>query len=215
MRPVEGTFTWGYKQQRAARKVAGDRMTDREIAYRCGVNKATLERWKLLPEFMARVGEIRAAMAAAELAGGIADRQRRVVAINTRHQLAEQVIEERAADPQMRAVPGGTTGLLVRQQKMLGVGKNARLVEEFSVDTGLLAALAALEKQVAQELGQWTEKRELTGKDGGPVHVDLTGFSDDELAVLERARRKIDAAGALDTDPGADPGGAGPPPSGA
>jgi hypothetical protein len=166
---TSGAFAWGHKHTRAARLVADDRLTDRAIAQRCAIGVATLERWKQTAEFAERVAAYRAEIAAAELAAGIATRERRVAKMDRRHQLLEQVIEERAADPSLRGVPGGTTGIVVRTYKMLGSGPLARVEEEHAVDTGLLAALLAIEKQAAQELGQWTEKRELTGKDGEPL----------------------------------------------
>ena len=49
--------------------------------------------------------------------------------------------------------------------------KTTLLVEVASLDVGLLKELREHEKQAAQELGQWTEKRELTGKDGGPIEI--------------------------------------------
>jgi hypothetical protein len=56
-------------------------------------------------------------------------------------------------------VPGGTTGLLVKDYK----GKDADQ-PVYKVDTRLLAELRAHEKQAAEELGQWSEKQELTGE---------------------------------------------------
>jgi hypothetical protein len=53
---------------------------------------------------------------------------------------------------------GGATGLLLKDYK----GKDADQ-PVYKVDTRLLAELRAHEKQAAEELGQWSEKRELTG----------------------------------------------------
>lgn len=46
----------------------------------------------------------------------------------------------------------------------------------------------------------WTERVEHTGKDGGPIEFDLSGLSDDELDIVERARNilaRCAPAGAL------------------
>jgi hypothetical protein len=67
-----------------------------------------------------------------------------------------QLLTERAAD--MAEVPGGGTGLLVRQYQ-----GGAPI---YKVDTGLvrlIGQLLAHEKQAAEELGQWTEKRDISG----------------------------------------------------
>ena len=68
------------------------------------------------------------------------------------------MIDERAASPDFAEVPGGTTGLLVKDYK----GKDADTLV-YKVDTGLLAELRNHEKQAAEELRQWSEKRELPG----------------------------------------------------
>jgi hypothetical protein len=48
----------------------------------------------------------------------------------------------------------------------LGSAQNNQTVEEYAVDTALLKELRAHEQQAAQELGQWLDKHEHTGKDG-------------------------------------------------
>jgi hypothetical protein len=57
------------------------------------------------------------------------------------HDLLTQIIEERAADPQMRDVPGGTTGLLIRKKKLVGEGENNRIGDVYEVDVELLEAM--------------------------------------------------------------------------
>ena len=67
-----------------------------------------------------------------------------------------QLMIERAAD--MADAPGGGTGLLVRQYQ-----GGAPI---YKVDTGLVSLIGQLlahEKQAAEELGQWTEKRDVSG----------------------------------------------------
>jgi hypothetical protein len=68
-----------------------------------------------------------------------------------------QVITERTASPEFADVPGGTTGLLTKTY----VGKDA-IMPVYRVETRILAELRAREKQFAEELGQWSEKREPT-----------------------------------------------------
>ena len=82
--------------------------------------------------------------------------------------------EERRQSSIQFDVPGATTGTLARGVK--AVGHSVR--ETWELDAALLAELRAIdaelratEKQAAQELGQWTEKRELTGKRGGPIRL--------------------------------------------
>jgi len=81
----------------------------------------------------------------------------------------EQLIEERGAN--MINVPGGRSGLLCRDYK----GKDAdRAV--YRVDNGLVALLGELrahEKHAAEQLGQWTEKKEFAGAGGGPLAIEV------------------------------------------
>lgn len=150
---------WTRKTEQAALLVAQDTQSDEGIAAACGVSKVTLEAWKKRPDFAARVQAHVAAFAEAIKGRGIAERQNRVDALNDRWRKMRAVIEERAAAHADEA-PGVGTGLLVRQEKQLGAGRNAVRVVEFVVDTGLLNELRQHEKQAAQELGQWSEKRE-------------------------------------------------------
>ena len=118
---------------------------------------------------------------------GIAFRQNRIDAANARHKLMEQVIAERAADPNNADVPGGTTGIVVKQLKHVthiyekdpndANSKPRRVsveVWESSVDTALMKSMLDHEKQVAQELGEWTEKSEVHNT--GAVGLELVGI---------------------------------------
>ena len=53
---------------------------------------------------------------------------------------------------------------------------------EYTVEVGLLRKMREFEKQVAEELGPWTEKKEVSGAKGGPVVVKgLPGVSMTDL----------------------------------
>lgn len=174
-------FRWSKRTEEAALLVAKDEQTDTEIAKACKISQRQLERWKLHPDFAARVQEHRDAWREQIKAQGIADRQNRVDAANDRHQRMQRVIEARAEEH--AAVPGGATGLLVRTAKLVKVytsdadpddsddggetlysAKRDVIVYEYAVDTGLLKEMREHEKQVAQDLGQWTEKQEHAGE---------------------------------------------------
>ena len=68
-----------------------------------------------------------------------------------------RVIDERAASPAFADVPGGTTGLLVKTYK----GKDGDSAV-YRFDAALVEQMNATCKQVAIEIGQWTEKRQVT-----------------------------------------------------
>jgi hypothetical protein len=63
----------------------------------------------------------------------LAVREKRLHALQNRHDRLELVMSERADD--MADVLGGSSGLLVRQVKQIGSGESARMVEEYKLDT--------------------------------------------------------------------------------
>lgn len=102
----------------------------------------------------------------------LAIRENRIAHVQARHRLLNQVIEERGAEMELcescqrpedehpwqdelrgctrfHAIPGGSTGLIVRKLKATGT--------EYAVDTGVLSELREMEKHIAIELGQWQE----------------------------------------------------------
>jgi hypothetical protein len=84
-----------------------------------------------------------------------------------------QIVIERAADPSMAKVAGGKGGFIVRQIKAVGAGAAQKIVPEYVADVALSRELRGVLEQASKELGQWTEKREVTGKDGGALSIDI------------------------------------------
>jgi hypothetical protein len=110
-----------------------------------------------------RVSELQETLSARTIVLEISSRNARIQALQDRWSTLRaaiaQLMTERAAD--MAEVPGGGTGLLVRQYQ-----GGAPI---YKVDTGLVSLIAQLlahEKQAAEELGQWTEKREYSSRVG-------------------------------------------------
>lgn len=129
---------------------------------------------------------------------GIAVLEQRIAAQQDRWERMQRVIQARAAE-MVGEIAGGETGLIVRT-------KVTEFGSVFAVDAGLLREMRELEHHVAQELGQWKDTHEITGKDGGPVQIaqrpDLAQLSDEELKQLERLIRK--SANAAGSDAGGD-----------
>lgn len=158
--------------------VAMDELNDDEIAAQVGTTRRTLTRWKSQPEFAALVDDHRRAWAEALRDQGIAAKAVRIAALDERWRALRRVVEERARDPAMAGVPGGDTGLIVATPVLLRVYKVAggrlrptresRLVMDYRLDVGLLREMRELEKQAAMELGQWIERRDVSG---APVTV--------------------------------------------
>jgi hypothetical protein len=153
-------FEWDHAKELAAQLFGESRFEVEEIAVKCGVTRQTLWNWRQVPEFQARVAERFEEIRAEIRRHGIAITERRVARVQDTWRRLQRVVDARAIE--YAGVPGGDTGLLVRKYKMLGSGPLAEKVEEYEVDTSLLAELRAHEKQAAEELGQWIQKADVT-----------------------------------------------------
>ena len=171
-------------QLKAAQLVAFDELTDEAIAREVGVGRRTLERWKSRPDFAQHVALIRIETAAALKAKGIAIRENRIANHQDLHDRLVRIIEERGADPAYKDVPGWTTGLLVHDVKNVGGGEAAHGVDLYEVDTGLIAAINANKKQLAQDAGQWTEKHEDLGKGATVINTVYVGVPRPDFTQL-------------------------------
>jgi hypothetical protein len=153
--------------------VAEDRHPDWKIAELIGISESALTKWKRDKAFAARVAEIAQSLSDRSLKYAMARRERRIQVLSDMHERILTVIDERAADESMAAAAGYKTGLLVRTYKSIGSGDNAYKVEEYTADVQLLREIRAIHEQIARELGQWTEKREVSGPDGGPIAMKM------------------------------------------
>jgi transposase-like protein len=175
-------FRWTKKTNEAARVIALGGLTYVEIARRFGVHLQTLVNWRAHPEFKIRIAELEEEFRQVVRARGVAMLEKRVEFLNERWEKMREVIEERALAQDMEGVAGGRTGLVVKSVKSVRRGDDFELVPIYEVDTGLLRELREHEKQAAQELGQWTEKREVGGSEVNPVIVKVVkGVSYDDL----------------------------------
>ncbi len=105
----------------AAAKVALDIEPDESIARSAGVTRRALAKWKKTPEFQYLVAGHREKQHAAVVVHGVADKVNRIARLDDTRRRLLKVIADRAADPSMAEVPGGETGLLVRQTKFVKV----------------------------------------------------------------------------------------------
>ena len=128
-----------------------DGAADTQIAEWFGTRREAVGRWK--DRHRADIEAMRAEVERQVTDAAIASRVERIFALDDRWHRGRQVIEERAIDPTVQDVPGGKTGLLVRQLKQIGSGRDASIVEEYAVDTGLLSSLLAMEKEASDVLG--------------------------------------------------------------
>ena len=141
----------------AAELLAQDRLSVQEVADRVGVTYKTLQNWRWNPSFEAKVLELREQIQKELRARGIREKLYRIDSYANDFERTQMIVEGRALD--MTDVPGGESGFLVRQSKIVG----KLVVEEYAFDAALMSERRALRKQIAQELGEWTERADISG----------------------------------------------------
>jgi hypothetical protein len=156
--------------KKAAQLVAAGELDDQDIAIKVGIGRTTLYRWRKLDKFNAKIEAYRQAIHESLMHRAISSVEQRINRNNRDWLKLQEVIRQRADDPEVRKAAGGSTGLLVRIEKSIGSGDSTKIVEEFAVDTATLKALLDLEKQAAIEIGQWNEKT-TTDIKGGPLLI--------------------------------------------
>lgn len=163
-------FRWNEKLIRAALLVAEDDMSLRRIAEEVGIAYPTLLKKKNAPEFKQRVAEHLEELEAEMLRLPIAKRRKRIARLNDMSERVQMLIDDRATVfGEDESIVGGRTGIVVKQTKSIGFGKNAQIVIENAFDRALLMELRAIDEQAAKETGQWVDRGELTGKNGSPL----------------------------------------------
>lgn len=177
--PKTSPFRWSKHSIQAAIDLAEDELSDEAIAEKAGVTRRTLTNWKQHPEFQQRITDELTALQAAIRREPIAKRRYRVKKLGELESRAWQVVTERAADPDLAHIPGGQSGLVVRQIKIVGTGNAAREIEEYAYDTGLSRDLQSLYEQAAKEVGDWQERVDLSGNLTGVVQ--LVGISEGDI----------------------------------
>lgn len=161
-------FQWDERRTKAAQMLAEGERSQEEIAKIIKVTRKTLWEWMQYPAFTARVDKIVEQTYEALKLSGIARKAHRITALDARWHAMRGLIEARGKEmADSGEIAGGETGLLVRDYK----GKGNKPV--YKADVGLLRELREHEKQAAIETGEWTEKRELSGPDGGAIPITI------------------------------------------
>ena len=92
---------------RAAMLIADGELTHDQIAAEVGTSRSTLSKWKRREDFMAEVKRYRAGIQDLVLHEGIALKMNRIRALDDLADRIEQIMTERAADPDIQTVLGG------------------------------------------------------------------------------------------------------------
>jgi hypothetical protein len=114
-------------------------------------NGATVSASRLLAKanVRARVDELKLKVSKAIEIITIAEKETRIKILDDLQSRMQRLFAARALD--MADIPGGETGLIVRQIKSIGFGKNNKTVEEYAFDAALVREARATLEQVAQE----------------------------------------------------------------
>jgi len=172
---VDQPFQWDVLKEQAAVMVASGEHLDEEIAATLDINLSTLQGWRANKIFWGRVQETIREFRVAIREHGIAIMENRLNRMNNDWLQIQEIIHARAQDNAARhpTVPGADTGLLVRETRAVGSGANQVVEDYWRLDTASLKELREMEVQAAKEMGQWTEKHDLTS--GGQV-INTVGY---------------------------------------
>lgn len=168
---------------KAATLIAIGDVSYTEIAKQCEIDETTLYGWRKEEWFIKKVAAALDHLRQTVMKEGIADRVERVKRLQKRWDGINKVFQERGDDPIHSSHPGWTTGLLCHEQRSIGSGDLASVVDIYKVDVGTIKEEREIAKQAAQELGQWTEKIQQS--------YDLSNLTDEELETLERISSKL------------------------
>src|SRR5205085_97381 len=154
------TFEWTAEKERAVGLLAGG-TSHRDIAKQ-GIARKSLERWKRHPEFVRRVQELVETAREQAKRTLLGKKEARIQILEELYCRQRAIIDERAADPDMQAVPGGKTGLLVRKAV---VSSGTLIRYEYVADTALSNEIRKTLQQVAEEVGDWRKKDDAAAQD--------------------------------------------------
>ena len=170
-------WRWTKQRVRAAYLVAENVQTRAAIANEVGISTRQLLAWLQVPAFSQfierKIDETRKALAERY----IAQKQQRIASYIEDFERTDQIIKERAEA--LKDVPGGKSGLITHDVKSIGAGENATMVDIYEFDAALVRERRAIRKDVAEELGQLTQKHDF--KFSG----DPRELSPEQLLALE------------------------------
>lgn len=110
---------------------------------------------------------------------GIASLEYRISKLDELEQKYLKVIEDRKAAYSGTSVIGGDTGLVVLQEKSIGSGPTATIVQEYVADTAITQEIRAIYDDVAKELGHRASKLDITGSMTNTV--ELVGVAAEDV----------------------------------
>jgi phage terminase small subunit len=155
-------------------------------------NAARLLRSGIVSE---RVNELRNEIAVKFVESQITTREERLKALQARRDAVLEAMAARAVGDYDRMM---ATGIVCRKERMIGSGKNARLVQDYEIDTGAIEALNSIERRAAIETGQEVHRKDVNIDASINQHAELLAatFTLEQLEVMMTAAERAVMANA-------------------
>jgi len=158
---------------RAAMLIADGELTHDQIAKEVGVSSSTITKWKRREDFMAEVKQCRSDIRERALQVGVARKEIRIMALNDAADRIEQIMDERAADPDIQTVLGGRTGLMKPTITSIGSGANALTIKGGKFDASLYRLYLATLEQARKEMEEFENAKPKGKLSKRPPNVKL------------------------------------------
>lgn len=166
-------FHWTRQTVKAATLLAENRLTQKQIAAEVGCSPRAVANWLTVPVFKSHVSKLVEETRKILAQRYIAQQDQRIASYIQDFERTDQIIQERAEA--LKDVPGGKSGLIARDFKAV----KDEVVEVYEFDAALVRERRAIRKDVAEELGQLTQKHDF--KFSG----DPRELSPEQLAAME------------------------------
>jgi hypothetical protein len=168
-----GKFLLTPIRKRVATLLAEGFLTNDQICKQEKVGIQTLWRWRQNPAFMAYVAKKAAQFGSAIERQAISRKAQRMRTYQAVMDDCNRIKWDRSEDERYAGVPGYGTGMMVHTVKSIGSGELAERVDLYAVDTGLIDKILAVNKQAAQEMGQWEETKPAEPPPANPVQINI------------------------------------------
>lgn len=178
------------KVYKAVQLVAEGRLTIPEIAREVGASVETVRGWKDAEDFKLEVKKILDREKEIRDNQTIRSKQLRLSRQHERWDAMQFIVRQRKEDFAGKDIPGGESGFIVRRYTKTGIN--------YEVDYPLLKAFLEIEKHAAQEMGDWVEKKEIGGANGGAIPIAIQSAID--KAYGDTGKQPIEADGQADSD---------------
>ncbi len=176
-------FLWTEQRLRAVALLADGRYTQKEVAQMIGTSPSILKGWQRNPVFQNQLDNNINEYKDRILSTTIAQKHYRIKSLQDRHELLNRIISQRQKqvdptsqfyNPEFAHLPGLDTGLVLPSLTSTKVGMHDYLLtHEAKIDNALLTEFRSIEKQAAEETGQWSETHNINILQKAYIGIDI------------------------------------------